>query len=279
MKYIFLNLKRFDISPARGGVNRLYPMDRWGAGIVRATQEALCGYAGARFVMFFPEAHLLGARAALEAPGPVELGCQGVCAGDTAPGGNFGAFTGGRTANAARELGCGWALIGHCEERVRKLELLSLAGVAGTAAAAAVNRALGQEVRAAQAAGLSVLYCVGERLEERPSWREVLSDQLTQGLDGADLSRVVVGYEPVWSIGPGRTPADAHCIQETARWLKSRMGGVPVVYGGGLKLENAGMLAGIEEIDGGLIALTRFSGEIGFYPDEFLQIVEAYLGH
>ena len=146
-------------------------------------------------------------------------------------------------------------------------------------AAQAVNRALGQEVRAAQAAGLSVLYCVGERMEERPSWREVLSDQLTQGLDGADLSRVVVGYEPVWSIGPGRTPADAHCIQETARWLKSRMGGVPVVYGGGLKPENAGMLAGIEEIDGGLIALTRFSGEIGFYPDEFLQIVEAYLGH
>ena len=88
MKYIFLNLKRFDISPARGGVNRLYPMDRWGAGIVRATQDALRGYAGARFVMFFPEAHLLGARAALEAPVAVELGCQ-ACARATRRPGQF----------------------------------------------------------------------------------------------------------------------------------------------------------------------------------------------
>ena len=96
---------------------------------------------------------------------------------------------------------------------MRKLSLLSLAGVTGAAAVQAVNRALGQEVRAAQAAGLSVLYCVGERMEERPSWREVLSDQLAQGLDGADMGRVVLGYEPVWSIGPGRTPADARCIR------------------------------------------------------------------
>lgn len=51
-----------------------------------------------------------------------------------------------------------------------------------------------------------------------------------------------------------------------------------VVYGGGLKQDNAAMLASIEEIDGGLIALTRFSGEIGFYPDEYLDIIRRYLG-
>ena len=51
-----------------------------------------------------------------------------------------------------------------------------------------------------------------------------------------------------------------------------------VVYGGGLKVDNAEMLASIDEIDGGLIALTRFQGEIGFYPDEYLEIIKTYLG-
>ena len=52
---------------------------------------------------------------------------------------------------------------------------------------------------------------------------------------------------------------------------------MPVVYGGGLKEENAAMLSSIDEIDGGLIALTRFSGEIGFYPDEYLRIIDLYM--
>ena len=59
--------------------------------------------------------------------------------------------------------------------------------------------------------------------------------------------------------------------------MKARTGGLDVVYGGGLKQDNAAMLASIDEIDGGLIALTRFSGEIGFYPDEYLDIIRRYL--
>ena len=51
-----------------------------------------------------------------------------------------------------------------------------------------------------------------------------------------------------------------------------------VVYVGGLKTDNAEMLASIDEIDGGLIALTRFTGEIGWYPDEYLEIIRTYLG-
>ena len=48
------------------------------------------------------------------------------------------------------------------------------------------------------------------------------------------------------------------------------------VYGGGLKTENAGMLASIPEIDGGLIALTAFSGQVGFYPGQYLDIIRTY---
>lgn len=50
-----------------------------------------------------------------------------------------------------------------------------------------------------------------------------------------------------------------------------------VVYGGGLKKQNAKEVASVKELDGGLIALTRFQGKIGFYPEEYLEIVEEYL--
>lgn len=278
MKHLLLNLKRFDITPERGGVNRIAPPARWGEAIVGGAQERLSAFAGhdAEFVMFFPEAHLITAAAARTSGSPVQLGSQGVYRADTAPGGNFGAFTTNLTANAAAQLGCGWALIGHCEERADKLDILARAGVAGGEAAAVVNKLLNEEVLRAQEAGMRVAYCIGEKSEEQDRWQEVLGAQLEEGLAGADLTRVVAAYEPVWSIGPGKTPADAPYIAKIARFIKSRLP-VDVVYGGGLRADNAGMLAGIPEIDGGLIALTRFAGEIGFYPEEYIEIIRLYL--
>ena len=87
----------------------------------------------------------------------------------------------------------------------------------------------------------------------------------------------MIAYEPVWSIGPGKVPADKDYITKIARFVKEKTDGMDVVYGGGLKTDNAGMLASISEIDGGLIALTRFQGEIGFYPEEYLEIIRLYL--
>ena len=278
MKHIFLNLKRFDVPVELGGVNRLAPVAEWGRAIVAGTQQGLTGYdpAEAEFVDFFPEAHLIPAAAARTADSRVELGCQGVFRADTAVGGNFGAFTTNRPAHAAAALGCGWVLIGHCEERNDKAGILAEAGVTDTAA---VNRLLNQEIRLAVEQGLTVLYCIGEKSEEQEHWQDVLGEQLRVGLDGVDTSKVVIGYEPVWSIGPGKTPAGKDYITMIARFVKERTGGLDVVYGGGLKVDNAEMLASIDEIDGGLIALTRFQGEIGFYPDEYLEIIKTYLGN
>lgn len=276
MKHIYLNLKRFDVPVELGGVNRLAPLEDWGAAIVQNTDGGLSGYdpRQVEFVDFFPEAHILGAAAARTAHSSIRLGCQGVFRADTAVGGNFGAFTTNRPAHAAAALGCTHTLIGHCEERNDKAGILAEAGVSDTAA---VNRLLNQEVFAAQAAGLNVVYCVGEKSEEQPRWQEVLGEQLEVGLQGADRRRVVVAYEPVWSIGPGKTPADKPYITKIAAFIKERTGGLDVVYGGGLKQDNAAMLASIPEIDGGLIALTRFSGEIGFYPEEYLEIIRLYM--
>ncbi len=276
MKHIFLNLKRFDIVPELGGVNRLAAPAQWGEAVTSSIRQVAEAHEDVEFAAFLPEAHLVGAVRGAEGS-PLGVGCQGVHTADTAVGGGFGAFTTLRTGNSVAQLGCGWALVGHCEERMNLRAVMGEAGAEGPEVEAAVSRILSREVVAAQAAGLKVLFCMGERTEEQPEWERVISDQVQQGLDGADPDRVRIAYEPVWSIGPGKVPADAPYIQKVARLVKSCAPGVDVVYGGGLKADNAEMLAGIPEVDGGLIALTRFSGQIGFYPDEYAQIVELYL--
>ena len=277
MKHLYLNLKRFDVPVEYGGVNRIAPLKDWGGYIVSHTQEGLKHYdpSQVEFVQYFPEAHILGAVGARCDGSPVQVGCQGVYRMNTAVGGNFGAFTTNRPASIAKAMGCTSTIIGHCEERNDKAGILAEAGVTDTAA---VNRLLNQEIRLAVEQGLTVLYCIGEKSEEQERWQEVLGEQLRVGLDGVDTSQVVIGYEPVWSIGPGKTPAGKDYITMIARFVKEQTGGLDVVYGGGLKVDNAEMLASIDEIDGGLIALTRFQGEIGFYPDEYLEIIKTYLG-
>lgn len=276
MKHIYLNLKRFDVGPDLGGVNRIADIRDWAAYIVENTQESLRRYAErAEFVMYFPELHILKAAEAKGAGSPLKLGCQSVYREDTAVGGNFGAFTSNRPASAMQAAGCESVIIGHCEERKDKAEIMAEAGLADTAA---VNRLLNRQMKAALDRGLSVLYCIGEKSEEQERWEEVLGQQLDIGLKGLDTAKVVIAYEPIWSIGPGKTPADKEYITKIARFVKEKTGGLPVVYGGGLKAENAKMLASIAEIDGGLIALTRFSGDIGYYPQEYLEIIDLYLG-
>lgn len=277
MKHIYLNLKRFDVPVSLGGVNRLAPVQEWGKTIVENTQDALRKYDPQKveFVQFLPEAHLLQAAAALSENSPLQIGSQGVYRDNTAVGGNFGAFTTNRPASIVKAMGSAATLIGHCEERNDKKGILAEADVSDMSA---VNRLLNKEIKCAMDAGLKVVYCIGETSEEQPQWEQVLGEQLSVGLEGVDKSKVVIAYEPVWSIGPGKTPAGKDYITKIARFVKERTDGVDVVYGGGLKADNAAMLASIEEIDGGLIALTRFTGEIGFYPEEYLEIIRLFLG-
>ncbi len=276
MKHICLNLKRFDISPKNGGVNRLASMAEWGKTIVQNTQDTLKQYGeDVQFSMYFPEAHLISAVSAKNESSVINIGCQTVHRADTAPGANFGAFTSQRTANSMVEIGCATTIIGHCEERADKMGILEFAGIKDKKY---VNEILNEEIKAAQKAGLKVLYCIGETSDEQENWQDVLGKQLSIGLKDTNTSDIVIAYEPIWSIGPGKTPAGADYIKKIATFVKEQTGGMPVIYGGGLKEENAEMLASIKEIDGGLIALTRFSGEIGFYPDEYIEIINKYLG-
>ncbi len=266
MKRIYLNLKRFDITPEKGGVNSIAPIEKWANYIVNETKDKLKGF-DAEFTIFFPELHILNAIAAND--GTIKIGCQSVNENDTAVGGNFGAFTSLRPANSMTLAGVSTALIGHCEERNYYKDI---------SGGNDINGFFNRKIKSAIAAGMDVLYCIGETSEEQTDFKNVLNTQLEMGLDGVDLSKITIAYEPVWSIGPGKTPADKPYITKIAQFAKSIYPTLDVVYGGGLKEENAEMLASIDEIDGGLIALTRFSGQIGFYPDEYLKIIDKYLG-
>ncbi len=277
MKYIFVNLKRFDVPKEKGGVNSISDVQSWGKNIVNAIYKGVAQYNDVCFTVFWPEAHIQSAASVKESG--VNVGCQGVHFADVKPGGNFGAFTTSLPAAAAASLGCNWTIIGHCEERNKLTEILTAGGCTDMNA---VNVILGREVKCAFEAGLNVLYCVGEKDFERKDGltEEVLKRQLAvcnenQPPEGSG-QKLVIGYEPVWAIGPGKTPPQADEINTVATYIKSVVN-LPVVYGGGLKNENARMIGEIESVDGGLIALTRFAGEIGFYPEEFLEIVQKYV--
>jgi len=306
MKKIFVNLKRFEVSQKVGGI---CPMDDpllWIDGIMKDSMRLGLGNLDNVFIGYFlPEALI---PKALETLAPYEadkkvrfaVGCQSVFREDIKAGGNFGAFTANRPAKAMKALGCEWALIAHSEERRDKYQMLAVYDpsinvdpLSSKMAYETVDKLVGEEVKRAIEAGMNLVFCVGESSEQKgegdfnefaPRVRSVLEDQLKNGLEGLDLDKgkeIVIGYEPIWAIGPGKTPPGSDYIAFVSEFIKkvtTDIFGEPldVIYGGGLKEENAASIASIETIDGGLVALTKFVQPIGFDPQSLFNIVAAY---
>jgi len=173
-----------------------------------------------------------------------------------------GAFTGEVSAGMLVDFGARYVIVGHSERRHGF----------GESDAQVAAKAL-----AALAGGLTPIVCVGETLAEREAGRtqEVVARQLAVVLDGAaaDAGRLVVAYEPVWAIGTGRTasPAQAQEVHAALRAQLARNAaeGVPLLYGGSVKADNAAALFGQPDIDGGLI------GGASLAAAEFLAIAGA----
>ena len=119
---------------------------------------------------------------------------------------------------------------------------------------AETDESVNRKVKAAQAAGLKPILCVGESLEQREQGNasDVISGQVRAGLEGvSDPSGLIVAYEPVWAIGTGQaaTPETAAeimggAIFETLRSLFSAAAdNIPLLYGGSLNASNAGEVA------------------------------------
>ena len=304
MKHIFVNLKRFDVSKKLGGLCTFDSPQQWIEWVLaESVRQGLGSMKEIRLTFLLPESLLLPAVTRLESfqgirTENLRIGCQGVYRENIKPGGNFGAFTTNRPAAAALNLGCSWVIIGHSEERKDKLGLIAEflgngpdAGRLALEGADAVGRVINKEMLCALETGLDVLVCIGESAEEKGTGsleqqqenvRTVLRRQLQTGLKGVNewLSEreIVIGYEPIWAIGPGKTPPGPDYIDFVSAYIKEVVsdlyGFTPqVVYGGGLKEENARAICAVPGIDGGLVALTRFTGEIGFYPEDLKKIM------
>lgn len=308
MHEIFINLKRFDVPKDMGGICLQSNPQKWIEDIIADTVKFGLGkLEDVNITYILAEGLILSAITKLNEfessdTENINIGIQGVFRDDVSPGGNFGAFSANRPAAAMKNLGCSWTMNGHSEERLDKFTMLSLFDSNVQSDPKVLKKAndtlswlLNKENIAALKQGLDVLFCVGETAEERgegsfdeqkPSIEAVLRDQLLIGLKDVKPylgeRKIVIGYEPRWAIGPGKVPPGAEYINFVSAFIKemtNEMLGVklPVVYGGGLKEENAKMIAGIETIDGGLVALTKFTGDIAFEPEGLKIIIEKYL--
>jgi len=146
------------------------------------------------------------------------------------------------------------------------------------------NTDVNKKVKAALAAGLTPIMCVGEVLEEREagSTEAVVRDHVEGGLAGLsakEIGTVVIAYEPVWAIGTGKTatPDQAQEVHAFIRRLLADLAddttaeAVRIQYGGSMKPENAKELISKPDIDGGLI------GGAALKADSFAAIVKAAL--
>ncbi|GIK17478.1 MAG: triosephosphate isomerase [Planctomycetota bacterium] len=202
-------------------------------------------------VLIFPPATLLFPMAKAIAGSRVLMGAQN--AHDAAQ----GAFTGEISMRHVADTGCTHVLVGHSERR----------HVFGESA-----EFLARKVVSGVAAGLTVVYCVGETLAEREADRtaSVVGRHLDEGLSAdLDFSRIILAYEPVWAIGTGRTatPQQAQEVHQFIRTYLSRRFGGPVadgmrvLYGGSVKPDNARGLLQQADIDGLLVGGACLSAE------------------
>ncbi|MDY5953867.1 MAG: triose-phosphate isomerase [Kiritimatiellia bacterium] len=174
-----------------------------------------------------------------------------------------GAYTGEVSAAMLKDLGVKYVILGHSERRQYFAE---------------TDQTVNLKLHAALAAGLIPIVCVGETLEEREAGKmqEVIVRQVKEGLKDADLSTVVIAYEPVWAIGTGKTatPQQAQEVHALIRQTLRDMVGpvaetVRIQYGGSMKPANAKELMSQPDIDGGLI------GGAALKAPDFAAIVEA----
>ncbi len=162
-----------------------------------------------------------------------------------------GAFTGEVSAEMLKAMGVGYVILGHSERRTYFGD---------------TDVTVQKRVRAALDAGLTVILCVGEYLEQREQGitGEVVSLQTKIALGGVsaeEMARVIIAYEPVWAIGTGRT-ATAEQANEVCAIIRGVLAGLydekvakatTIQYGGSMNAKNAAELLACPDVDGGLI--------------------------
>ena len=170
-----------------------------------------------------------------------------------------GAFTGEVAPKLLKDAGCSHVIIGHSERRQYFSE---------------TDLAVNKKARAAIAAGLNAIVCVGESLAERESEQtfSVIETQIKDGLAGLaadEFAHVIIAYEPVWAIGTGKTASDVQA-QEVHAFIRqlivrlfnrSVADAVRILYGGSVKPDNIKGLMAQPDIDGALVGGASLKAE------------------
>lgn len=179
-----------------------------------------------------------------------------------------GAYTGETSAHMLKEVGVSHVILGHSERR-------QYFGEDEALLAAKTDKALENE--------LTVIFCIGESLEERESGQmfEVVNRQLSGGtfhLSADAFSKIIVAYEPVWAIGTGKT-ASPEQAQEIHAYIRKMIAdhysqqiadACTILYGGSVKPANAKELFEQADIDGGLV------GGASLKSRDFVDIIKAF---
>ena len=179
-----------------------------------------------------------------------------------------GAFTGEVSAKMLQSVGAEYVILGHSERRQYFRE---------------DNELLSQKLKAALAAGLKPIFCVGESLETREAddTFSFISQQLKEGLfhlSNEEFDQVVVAYEPIWAIGTGKTATSAQA-QEVHAFIREQIAGAydaeaalntTILYGGSANAQNARELFSQPDVDGGLI------GGASLKSRDFTDIIKSF---
>ena len=154
---------------------------------------------------------------------------------------DYGAFTGQVNSRMLKSVGAKYVILGHSENRK----------------AGENDNLVNLKIKSAIKAGLNVIFCIGETLNEKKNKKttQVLKKQIEKGLQSIkNKSKIIIAYEPVWSIGTGLIPKSEDLIKSVL-FIKNRFGrkSPKILYGGSVNGDNINQLKNIKSIDGFLI--------------------------
>ena len=165
---------------------------------------------------------------------PIEVGAQNCHQNE-----NFGPFTGSINSKMLKDVGAKYVIIGHSENRQ----------------AGESDNLINHKIRSALKSRLKIIFCIGETLSEKrkKKTRQILNKQIKIGLNKIkNKDKILVAYEPVWSIGTGIIPKPEDLFK-TVNFIKKKIKKNKVLYGGSINPKNVSLLKSLDNLDGFLI--------------------------
>ena len=167
---------------------------------------------------------------------------------------NYGAFTGSVNSKMLKNVGAKYVIIGHSENRQEGES----------------DKLINQKIKSALKVGLRVIFCIGETMKQKRKkiTKQILNRQIKLGLNKIKKNnKVIIAYEPVWSIGTGLIPK-SNDLLSTISFIKKKIKKSKILYGGSVNSKNIIELKSIDNIDGFLI------GGASQDPKKFIDIIK-----